>query len=53
MTKWLLLFLGEYLERQVAIIKEISDYITALKKVGPGRGEFVFDNETLQKKYKS
>ena len=43
---------GEYLEVQVSKIKEISDYITVLRKVGPGQGEYLFDKETLQAKYK-
>jgi ferritin heavy chain len=36
-----------YLEEQVRSIKEISDYVTNLKRVGPGLGEYQFDHETL------
>ncbi|KAL5517120.1 hypothetical protein EMCRGX_G002594 [Ephydatia muelleri] len=36
-------FLGE----QVESIKKISGYITNLKRVGPGHGEYHFDHETL------
>eukprot|EP00731_Ephydatia_muelleri_P034330 Em0055g17a len=38
-------FLGE----QVESIKKISGYITNLKRVGPGHGEYHFDHETLGK----
>jgi len=41
-------FLEEhYLEEQVKSIKELSDYVTNLKRVGPGLGEYMFDKETL------
>jgi len=40
-------FLDHYLEEQVESIKELSDYVTNLKRVGPGLGEFMFDKETL------
>lgn len=33
----------EFLKHQVDNIKTISDYITQLKNVGPGLGEFQFD----------
>jgi len=36
---------GEYLEEQVQAIKEISDMITNLKRVGPGLGEWHFDQK--------
>ena len=39
---------GNYLQEQVRSIKEIGDYITNLKRVGPGLGEYMFDKETLQ-----
>nr|KAG5702951.1 hypothetical protein BaRGS_034724 [Batillaria attramentaria] len=39
---------GEFLKEQVESIKEISDFITNLKRVGPGLGEYQFDKETLQ-----
>ena len=38
---------SEYLDEQVKSIKEISEYITNLKRVGPGLGEYMFDKETL------
>lgn len=34
---------GEFLNEQVESIKKISDYITQLKMVGTGLGEFQFD----------
>ncbi|KAK3097967.1 hypothetical protein FSP39_014879 [Pinctada imbricata] len=34
---------SEYLEEQVNAIKEISDHITQLKRVGPGLGEYQYD----------
>jgi ferritin heavy chain len=33
----------EYLEEQVNAIKEISDHITQLKRVGSGLGEYEYD----------
>ena len=36
---------GEYLKEQVEAIKDISDKITNLKRVGPGMGEWHFDKE--------
>ena len=33
---------GNYLTEQVEAIKQISDYITQLKRVGPGLGEHMF-----------
>lgn len=38
---------SEYLEEQVTAIKEISDHITQLKRVGPGLGEYMYDKESL------
>jgi len=38
---------SEYLEEQVKAIKEISDHITQLKRVGQGLGEYIYDKETL------
>ncbi|KAM7282835.1 soma ferritin-like [Ixodes scapularis] len=38
---------GNYLNEQVDAIKELSDYVTNLKRVGPGLGEYMFDKETL------
>ncbi|XP_021355362.1 soma ferritin-like [Mizuhopecten yessoensis] len=38
---------GEYLEEQVNAIKEISDHITNLKRVGPGLGEYLYDKESI------
>jgi len=39
---------SNYLEEQVEAIKQLSDYVTNLKRVGPGLGEYTFDKETLQ-----
>lgn len=38
---------GHYLQEQVKAIKELSDHITNLKRVGTGLGEYMFDKETL------
>ena len=38
---------GNYLHEQVEAIKELGDYITNLKRVGPGLGEYQFDKETM------
>jgi len=38
---------SNYLEEQVKAIKELGDYITQLKRVGPGLGEYIFDKENL------
>lgn len=38
---------SEFLDEQVKSIKQISEYITNLKRVGPGLGEYMFDKETL------
>jgi len=38
----------EYLKEQVESIKQIGDYITNLKRVGPGLGEYMFDKETMK-----
>ncbi|ESP04129.1 hypothetical protein LOTGIDRAFT_207566 [Lottia gigantea] len=38
---------GKFLDEQVESIKEISNYIASLKRVGPGLGEYQFDKETL------
>lgn len=34
-----------YLEEQVKAIKELSDYLTNIERVGTGLGEFIFDKE--------
>jgi ferritin heavy chain len=39
---------GNFLKEQVASIEEISQYISNLKRVGTGLGEFLFDKETMQ-----
>ena len=39
---------SEFLDEQVKSIKQYADYITNLKRVGPGLGEYVFDKEELQ-----
>lgn len=38
---------SEYLEEQVTAIKELSDHITQLKRVGPGLGEYMYDKESM------
>lgn len=39
---------GNFLKEQVDAIKELSDHITALKRVGStGHGVYHFDKETL------
>ncbi|BHF79629.1 hypothetical protein SprV_0702276600 [Sparganum proliferum] len=38
---------SEYLKEQVDSIKQISGYVTNLRNVGPGLGEYIFDKETL------
>ncbi|KAH9496523.1 hypothetical protein Btru_043269 [Bulinus truncatus] len=40
---------SEFLVEQVESIKEIGNYITNLKRVGPSLGEYTFDKETLGK----
>jgi ferritin heavy chain len=35
----------EFLDEQVESIKQYGDYITNLRRVGPGLGEFIFDKE--------
>jgi ferritin heavy chain len=35
----------EFIEEQVKSIKEYGDYITNLRRVGPGLGEYIFDKE--------
>ncbi|RWS25622.1 hypothetical protein B4U80_04729 [Leptotrombidium deliense] len=37
----------EFLEEQVEAIKKLGDYVTNLKRVGTGLGEYMFDKETL------
>jgi len=36
---------GEFLDEQVESIKQISSYITQLKRVGAGLGEYTFDKD--------
>jgi ferritin heavy chain len=38
----------QYLEPEVKEIKELSDHVTNLRRVGPGLGEFMFDKETFE-----
>jgi ferritin heavy chain len=38
---------SEFLQEQVESIKKISEYVTNLKRVGPGLGEYQFDKLTL------
>jgi len=39
---------SEFLGEQVESIKQLSGFVTNLKRVGPGLGEYIFDRETLQ-----
>ncbi|XP_050411236.1 soma ferritin [Patella vulgata] len=41
---------GTFLAEQVESIKQISDYVSSLKRVAPGLGEYMFDKETLGEK---
>lgn len=36
---------SEFLEEQVNAIKEISDHVTQLKRVGTGLGEYMYDKQ--------
>jgi len=38
---------SNYLTEQVEAIKELSNYVTKLKKIGPGLGEYLFDKNDL------
>jgi len=38
---------ANYLTEQVEAIKEISDHVTNLKRVGPGLGEYLYAKESL------
>ncbi|CAH8500829.1 unnamed protein product [Dicrocoelium dendriticum] len=38
----------QFLKEQVESMKEISDHVTNLRRVGSGLGEYLFDKETLQ-----
>ena len=38
---------AEYLEEQINSIKQLADYVTNLRRCGPGLGEYMFDKETL------
>ena len=40
---------SEFLQEQVDSMKEISDHITNLKRVGEGLGVFVFDKEMSER----
>merc|ERR1712179_577635 len=40
---------SEYLEEQVQAIKELSDHVTQLKRVGSGLGEYQYDINSLSK----
>ena len=36
-----------YLTEQVEAIKKLADFVTNLKRVGPGIGEYLFDKHSL------
>jgi ferritin heavy chain len=38
---------NDFLLEQVQAIKELSDHITNLKRVGPGLGEYMYDRESM------
>jgi len=38
----------EFLDEQVKSIKEYAEFITNLKRVGPGLGEYIFDKEEFE-----
>lgn len=38
---------GKFLHEQVDAIKMLAGYVTNLKRVGSGHGEYHFDKETL------
>lgn len=38
----------EYLTEQVDSIKKIGDYVTTLKRVGPGLGEYLVDRQLAE-----
>ena len=38
---------SHFLTEQTEAIKEISDHVANLTRVGPGLGEYMFDKETL------
>jgi len=42
--------LDEFLTEQVESIKEISELVSNLKRVGPGLGEFQFDKHAFDSK---
>jgi len=37
----------EFFDEQVKSIKQMAEYVTNLKRVGPGLGEYMFDKQTL------
>lgn len=38
----------EFLKEQVVSIKQFSNFVASLKRVGPGLGEYQFDKLTLK-----
>ena len=38
---------SHFLTEQVQAIKELTDHITNIRRVGPGLGEYLFDKKTL------
>jgi len=40
---------GEYLKEQVDALKQLSDYCSQLRRLGPGVGEHLFNEELLHK----
>ena len=38
---------SHFLDEEVDSIKQLTEYLTNLERVGPGHGEYHFDSETL------
>ncbi|CAG2113175.1 unnamed protein product [Medioppia subpectinata] len=42
-------FLSNFLNEQVIDLKEMTDHVTQLKRVGPGIGEYLYDKDSIMK----
>jgi len=38
---------SEFLDEQMKSIKEMAEYVTNLRRVGPGLGQYMFNKESL------
>ena len=38
---------GNFLRKKVKVIKNLGDNIASLERMGPGQGDYFFDQETL------